>query len=71
MARNLAEVWAGDPRGMGEASWRHAQQFSWRQSMQALFGEVYPRAFHAAAERPRSVHGRRWAHIGARGAARA
>jgi alpha-1,6-mannosyltransferase len=38
MARNLAEVWAGDPRGMGEASWRHAQQFSWRQSMQVLFG---------------------------------
>ena len=71
MAHNLAEVWAGDPRGMGEASWRHAQQFSWRQSMQALFGEVYPRAFHTAAEGPRLAHGRRWAHIVARGAARA
>ena len=51
MARNLAEVWAGDPRAMGQASWRHAQQFSWRESMQALFGELYPRALRAAAAR--------------------
>ncbi len=48
MARNLAEVWAGDPRGMGDASLRHAQQFSWRESMTALFGELYPRALHEA-----------------------
>ena len=51
MARNLAAVWAGDPRAMGEASWRHAQQFSWRESMHALFGELYPRALKAAAVR--------------------
>ncbi len=48
MARNLADVWAGDPCAMGEASWRHAQQFSWRESMKTLFGELYPRALHAA-----------------------
>ena len=51
MARNLAEVWAGDTRAMGEASWRHAQQFSWRESMHSLFGTLYPRALHAAAQR--------------------
>ena len=51
MARNLVELWRGDPRAIGEASWRHAQQFSWRESMAALFGEVYPRALARAAER--------------------
>ena len=57
MARNLADVWAGDPRGMGEASWRHAQQFSWRESMHALFGELYPRALMAAALRQTAQSG--------------
>ena len=57
MARNLADVWAGDPTGMGEASWRHAQQFSWRESMQALFGELYPRALRAAALRQTAQSG--------------
>ena len=51
MAHNIAEVWAGDARMMGEASWRHAQQFSWRESMHALFGELYPRALANAAQR--------------------
>jgi len=51
MARNLTELWRGDPRGVGQASWRHAQQFSWRESMAALFGEVYPRALARAAAR--------------------
>ena len=51
MARNLAELWRGDPRAVGQASWRHAQQFSWRESMAALFGEVYPRALARAAAR--------------------
>jgi hypothetical protein len=37
------------------ASWDHAQQFSWRESMQALFGELSPRAMTAAARRSRSV----------------
>ncbi|MDQ3080412.1 MAG: glycosyltransferase [Pseudomonadota bacterium] len=55
MARNIAEVWAGDPRGMGEASWRHAQQFSWRESMHALFGELYPRALQCGAARAANI----------------
>jgi alpha-1,6-mannosyltransferase len=57
MARNLIELWRGDPRGVGAASWRHAQQFSWRESMAALFGEVYPRALARAAERSRAPLG--------------
>ena len=51
MARNLVELWSGDPRRVGEASWRHAQQFSWRESMASLFGDVYPRALANAAQR--------------------
>jgi len=51
MARNLAELWHGDARETGRASWHHAQQFSWRESMAALFGEVYPRALARAAQR--------------------
>ncbi len=51
MARNLAELWAGDPRATGQAAWRHAQQYSWHESMLALFGELYPRALHNAAQR--------------------
>ena len=66
MARNLAEVWAGDTRAMGEASWRHAQQFSWRESMHDLFGELYPRALKAAAQRAaRRAGGARAADRGA------
>ena len=71
MACNLAEVWAGDPRGMGEASWHHAQQFSWRESMQALFGELYPRALHAATQRAAVAHGAGAPLVEARDAARA
>ena len=71
MARNLSEVWAGDPRGMGEASWRHAQQFSWRESMQALFGELYPRALHAAGQRASVAQGTRSPLVDARDAAAA
>jgi alpha-1,6-mannosyltransferase len=51
MARNLVELWRGDPHGVGQASWRHAQQFSWRESMNTLFGEVYPRALARAVQR--------------------
>jgi alpha-1,6-mannosyltransferase len=51
MARNLVEIWRGDRRAMAEASWHHAQQFSWRESMHTLFGEVYPRAVAVAARR--------------------
>jgi len=51
MARNLTELWRGDAREVGRASWHHAQQFSWRESMNTLFGEVYPRALAKAAQR--------------------
>ena len=71
MARNLADVWANDPRGMGLASWRHAQQFSWRESMQTLFGELYPRALHAAAQRGTVAQGTRAPLVDARDAAAA
>ena len=51
MARNLVDVWNGDHRAMGEAAWHHAQQFSWRESMDQLFGSLYPRALHRASVR--------------------
>ena len=51
MAANLAELWAGDPRAMGEAAWAHAQQYSWSASMEHLFGRVYPAALAKAAAR--------------------
>ncbi len=51
MARNLIEIWTGAPAAMGQASWRHAQQFSWRESMRTLFGDLYPRALHSAEQR--------------------
>ena len=51
MALNIAEVWNGERRAMAEASWHHAQQFSWQQSMDGLFGSLYPRALRRAAER--------------------
>jgi len=59
MARNLTELWRGDPRGVGQASWRHAQQFSWQESMRALFGELYPRALAKAAQRSAAPFGAR------------
>ena len=71
MARNISELWAGDPRAMGDASWRHAQQFSWRESMLSLFGELYPRALHAAAQRATMPQPAQAPLIDARDAARA
>ncbi len=71
MARNIAEVWAGDTRAMGAASWRHAQQFSWRESMHDLFGELYPRALTAAALRATGAQASHAPRIEARDAARA
>jgi alpha-1,6-mannosyltransferase len=55
MAQHLVEIWTGDVAAMARASWDHAQQFSWRQSMQALFGELYPRAMASAAGRARGA----------------
>lgn len=47
MARNIVAVWNGDRLAMGRAGCEHAQSFSWMRSMDALFGQVYPRAFEA------------------------
>jgi alpha-1,6-mannosyltransferase len=55
MARHLVEIWTGDVQAMARASCDHAQQFSWRQSMQVLFGELYPRAMASAAGRARGA----------------
>ena len=44
MAANIVDVWNGDRAAMGEAARRHALQFSWESSMEALFGRVYPKA---------------------------
>lgn len=46
MAANILQVWHGDPRGMGARGRQHvAGEFSWRHSMDVLFGEVLPAAF--------------------------
>jgi len=51
MADHLVQLWSGDHRAMKRAACRHAQQFSWQQSMDSLFGTLYPRALHRAAAR--------------------
>jgi alpha-1,6-mannosyltransferase len=46
MARNILEVWANEPKLMGLAAREHVRhRFSWDQSMETLFGAVYPQAF--------------------------
>jgi hypothetical protein len=41
----------GDPKAIGERARAHALQFSWDQSMQRLFGQVYQKALSQAAMR--------------------
>ena len=41
MAANILDVLNGDRMAMGEAASRHAHQFSWDRSMEALFGQLY------------------------------
>jgi len=55
MATNILEVWNGDRSAMGARACRHALQYSWEGSMEALFGRVYPKAFaaRASARRPK------------------
>lgn len=46
MARNIVDVWARGPRVMGLAAREHVRhRFAWDQSMESLFGNVYPNAF--------------------------
>lgn len=51
MAGNIARVWSGDHRAMGERGRAHVgNQFTWRHSMEILFGEVVPAALARRAE---------------------
>jgi alpha-1,6-mannosyltransferase len=55
MAANILEVWNGDRSAMGTRACRHALQYSWDGSMEALFGRVYPKAFAARASAQRVI----------------
>ncbi len=49
MARAVAAVWHGDPVAMGQRARAHVvERFSWKQTFEMLFGDVYPRAMVAA-----------------------
>ena len=49
MAANILAVWNGNRAAMSEAATRHAHQFSWDRSMEALFGRIYRDALAARA----------------------
>jgi alpha-1,6-mannosyltransferase len=51
MAANILDVWNGDRSAMAAAARAHALRFSWRSSMETLFGRVYPAAFEARLRR--------------------
>lgn len=51
MATNIMSVLGADRVAMGERARAHALQFSWDQSMDRLFGQVYRSALARAAER--------------------
>lgn len=55
MAANILEVWNGDRSAIGARACRHALQYSWDGSMEALFGRVYPKAFAARAAAQRVI----------------
>jgi alpha-1,6-mannosyltransferase len=44
MAHNILDVWQADREAIAEAARAQALQFSWQRSMDALFGQTYPRA---------------------------
>jgi alpha-1,6-mannosyltransferase len=52
MARNILAVWASDRTKMAVEARQHALQFSWKRSMEALFGYIYPVAFARRVGRP-------------------
>ncbi|OYX62132.1 MAG: glycosyl transferase family 1 [Novosphingobium sp. 32-60-15] len=52
MAKAVVAVWRGNHRQMGQAARCHvAGRYEWRQTFEALLGEVYPKALRAAEER--------------------
>lgn len=66
MARNIVDVWSGEHAAMSAASWRHAQQYCWSNSMEALFGDLYPRALGAATRRAAAARAAGGATLAAR-----
>jgi alpha-1,6-mannosyltransferase len=44
MADNILAIWKGDLRAMRECAMEEARKYSWDNSMEALFGRVYPAA---------------------------
>jgi alpha-1,6-mannosyltransferase len=55
MAANIVEIWSGDRAAMSATACRHAHQFSWDRSMEALFGRIYRDAIAARTSRPLNV----------------
>ncbi|MES2902632.1 MAG: glycosyltransferase [Pseudomonadota bacterium] len=51
MAANILDLWSDDLSTIRENAVVHARQFGWNQSMELLFGQVYPQALRLAAER--------------------
>ena len=51
MAANILSVWNGDRGRMGEIAQAEARQYSWDRSMEALFGQLYRKAFNARTQR--------------------
>ena len=50
MAKNIASVWRGDHRAMGEHAQHLARQYSWDSSMEMLFRRTYRDAFQRRAQ---------------------
>jgi len=55
MAQNILAVLSGDRAVMAQRARAHALQFSWKQSMEKLFGQVYRTAMAAAARRTANI----------------
>ena len=51
MAANILSVWNSDRGRMGEIAQAEARQYSWARSMDALFGQLYRKAFNARTQR--------------------
>ena len=51
MAANILLVWNSDRSRMSEIAQAEARQFSWDRSMDALFGQLYRKAFNVRTQR--------------------
>jgi len=51
MAANILSVWNADRGRMSEIAQAEARQYSWERSMDALFGQIYRKAFNARSQR--------------------